>query len=122
MLLRCLLDAVDEDGAVLIAALTLAFRDFYADRHARGLPVEKPRARMARVADLSESEIQRLILEMPFRKFAQRGFLDYCRDISRVQFAPTLWKRANNGDRQRLRDISQEAIECYYAAVRPNSG
>lgn len=31
-LLRCLLDAVDDDGATPIAALTLAFRGFYADR------------------------------------------------------------------------------------------
>jgi hypothetical protein len=73
VLLHCLLDTVDECGAVPISALALAFRDFYADRQATGQPVEKPRARMSRVADLSESEIQRLILEMPFRKFAQPG-------------------------------------------------
>jgi hypothetical protein len=68
-------------------------RDFYLDRVAHGLPAEKPRTRMARVAELTEAEIQRLILEMPFRKFAQRGFLNYWRDVSRVRFAPALWKR-----------------------------
>ena len=65
MLLLCLLDTADADGAVPIANLTLAFRDFYLDRLARGLPVERPRARMARVAELSEAEIQGLILDMP---------------------------------------------------------
>jgi hypothetical protein len=84
ILLRGLLDTVDADRpipipipiAIAIATLTLAFRDVYLDRLARGLPAEKPRARMARVTELTEAEIQRLILDMPFGKFAQRGFLD----------------------------------------------
>jgi hypothetical protein len=119
VLLRCLLDTVDEHGAVPIATLTLCFRDFYLDSVARGLPAEKPRARMARVTELAETEIQRLILEMPFRKFAQRGFLDYGRDVSRVRFAPALWKRLTDEDRRRLRETSEAAIERYYAAVEP---
>jgi len=105
---------VDTDGAVPITSLTLAFRDFYLDRLAHGLPAEKPRARMARVAELTEPEIQRLILEMPFRKFAQRGFLDYGRDVSRVRFVPVLWKRLSAEDRQRVRAMSRDAIERYY--------
>ena len=76
VLLRGLLDTVDADGPIPIATLTLAFRDVYLDRLARGLPAEKPRTRMARVTELTEAEIQRLILDMPFGKFAQRGFLD----------------------------------------------
>jgi hypothetical protein len=97
VLLRCLLDTVDESGSVPIATLTHAFRDFYLDRLARGLPAEKPRARMARVAELNEAEIQRLILEMPFRKFAQRGFLNYGRDVSRVRFAPDIVEAVDRG-------------------------
>jgi superfamily II DNA or RNA helicase len=121
VLLRCLLDGVDENGTVPVASLTLAFRDFYLDRKARGLRVEKPRARMVRVADLAEADIQRLVLEMPFRKFAQRQFLDYGRDVSRVRFAPVLWKRLTAEDRQRVRAISQEAIDRYYATVLQDS-
>ena len=58
VLLRCLLDTVDDDGGVLINRLTLAFRDFYLDRKAAGLPVGKPNARMARVDELSEADIR----------------------------------------------------------------
>ena len=121
VLLICLLDTVDKDGAVPIATLTLAFRDFYLDRLARGLPAEKPRARMTRVADVTEGEIQRLILEMPFRKFAQRRFLDYGRDVSRVRFAPVLWKKLTGDDLQRLRHTSEQAIDRYYATGQPKS-
>jgi len=116
VLLRCLLDTVDEHGAVPIATLTLCcFRDFYLDRVTRGLPAEKPRARMARVTELTEAEIQRLILEMPFRKFAQRGFLDYGRDVSRVRFASALWRRLTDKNLQQLRKTSQRAIDRYFA-------
>lgn len=115
VLLLCLLNTVDEDGAVPIATLTLAFRDFYLDRLARGLPAEKPPARMSRVADLTESEIQRLILEMPFRKFAQRGFVDYARDLSRVSFAPQLWERLAPKDRQSLQSTAFAAIKRYFS-------
>ena len=122
VLLLCLLDTVDEDGAVPIANLTLAFRDFYLDRLARGLPVEKPRARMARVAELSEAEIQSLILDMPFRKFAQRGFVDYGRDVSRMRFATSLWSRLNPEDRGRLRETAVAAAGRYYAAISAEAG
>lgn len=77
---------------------------------------------MSRVAELSESEIQRLILEMPFRKFAQLGFLIYARVVSRRRFARALWKKLANEDRRRLRETSLLAIDRYYAAVRPDGG
>ena len=99
--------------------LTLAFRDFYLKRKADGLPVEKPRARMARVDELTEADIQRLILDMPFRKFAQRGFLRYDRDASRVRFAPTLWtKLSNDTNLRQVRTLSQDAIANYYARIK----
>ena len=117
VLLLCVLETVDENGAVPISILTLAFRDFYLARLARGLPAEKPKARMARVSELSKADIQRLILEMPFRKFAQRGFLDYGRDVSRIRFAPSLWKRLVSEDRQNLRDVSIREMERYYGTM-----
>jgi hypothetical protein len=77
---------------------------------------------MARVAELTEAEIQRLILEMPFRKFAQRGFLGYGPDVSRVRFAPALWKRLTDEDQQRLRETSKHTVERYYATCQPGTG
>jgi hypothetical protein len=79
-------------------------------------------ARMARLAELSEAEIQRLILDMPFRKFAQRGFIDYGRDVSRVRFAPALWSRLTPEDRGRLRESALAAADRYYAASPAEAG
>ena len=116
VLLRCLLETVDDTGSAPINQLTFAFRDFYRQRQADNLPVEKPRARMARVEALSEADIQRLILEMPFRKFAQRGFLSYDKDRSRVRFAPALWHRTAN-ETATLRELADSAIAAYYQRI-----
>ncbi len=117
VLLRCLLDTVDDDGSVPVNRLTLAFRDFYLDRKAAGLPVEKPRARMARVDELTETDIRQLILTMPFKKFAQRGFLSYDRDASRLRFSPVLLHRLSPGDWDRLRGLADEAAERYLSRL-----
>jgi hypothetical protein len=71
---------------------------------------------MARVVELIEPEIQRLILDMPFRKFVQRGFLEYGRDVSRGRFAPALWKRLTEEDRRQVRDTTDHALKRYSAA------
>ena len=115
VLLRCLLDTVDDDGSVPINRLTLAFRDFYLDRKVAGLSVEKPRARMARVDELTETDIRQLVLTMPFKKFAQRGFLSYDRDASRLRFASALWQRIRDEDaRQKIRDLANTALKAYH--------
>lgn len=116
VLLRCLLETVDDTGSAPINQLTLAFRAFYRQRQTDNLPVEKPRARMARFETLTETDIQRLILEMPFRKFAQRGFLSYDKDRSRLRFAPTLWSRIAN-ETATLRELADSAIAAYYQRI-----
>ena len=116
-LLLCLLDTVDDDGSVRLSLLTLAFRDFYLARKAAGLPIEKkPRARMARVDQLTEADIQRLLLEMPFKKFAQKGFLRHDKDLAKLRVTPALWSRLSAEDRERVRNAALAAIERYFGA------
>lgn len=122
VLLRCLLETVDEDGAVPISTLTITFREFYLDRFAKGFPVEKPKVRAARVAELSEAEIQRPILAMPFRRLAQRGFVEYGRDVARVRFAPALWSSLRQEDWKRMCADSLVSIDRYFDAISSESG
>lgn len=117
VLLLCLLNTVNEQGKVSIATLTQASRDFYERRKAAGLMVEKANMRLARVAELNSTDIQQLILQMPFRKFSQRGYLDYGRDVSQVRFEPKLWRRLSAEDRECLREIAQTHIHRYFERV-----
>jgi superfamily II DNA or RNA helicase len=114
VLLLCLLDCVDETGKAPIESLTAAFRDYYLQRKAAGLPAEKGNKRMARVEDLSDAEIQQLMLQMPFRKFAQRKYLHYARDVSQVRFDKRLWKALGEGDMAKLKGIAEKRIGGYF--------
>jgi hypothetical protein len=52
---------------------------------------------------------------MPFKKVAQRGFMSYDRDASRLRFAPVLWERIQDTTtRQQVRALSQTALSAYY--------
>lgn len=117
VLLLCLLDTLNEKGTVSIATLVNTFRSFYERRKANGLVVEKSNIRMTRVNELADADIQQIILQMPFRKFAQRGYLKYGRDLSQIRFEPKLWKRLSTDDREKLREIAQTHIERYFKRV-----
>jgi hypothetical protein len=119
VLLHCLLETADANGSVELGALVAAFRGFYAGRAKSGLPVERAQMVLARVRDLSDGEVQRTMLGMPFRKFAQRGYLSYGRDVSKVQFDRCLWRRLSPEDLARLRRLAKKHIEAYYARLRP---
>ncbi len=72
---------------------------------------------MARVDELPETDIRQLILTMPFKKFAQRGFLQYDRDASRLRFASVLWPKLSLADRERLRGSAVEAVARYFSRL-----
>jgi hypothetical protein len=77
----------------------------------------KPGTRMARVDELPETDIRQLVLTMPSKKFAQRGFLSYDRDASRLRFAPVLWPKLSLADRERLRGWADEAVARYFSRL-----
>lgn len=113
--LRALFASVDAEGTADIESLSRSFRDFYAARSADGQFVERAKMRMSRVQDLSDADVQLLMLQKPFRQFAQRGYLSYGRDVARVRFDKRLWRCLSDDDRRRLGDIADANIRSYYA-------
>jgi hypothetical protein len=69
---------------------------------------------MARVDQLEDAEVQRVMLEMPFEKFERRRYLRYDRDLAFVRFEPSLWRQLKPNDLEKLRAICQESIKKYY--------
>lgn len=114
VLLLAILDAADQTGRAELSRVRQAFRRFYEDRKAAGLTVEKPGIRMARAEELDDTEITSLMLGMPFRKFEQRHFLHYDRDLAFVRFDPRLWRQLDDQDRETIRRICRESIAEYF--------
>jgi hypothetical protein len=114
VMLLALLDTVDEDGRARASEVARRFQQFYRDRRAAGLVVERPGSRRIPIDELDETTVQRLMLGMPFEKFERRRFLRYDRDLAWVRFDPALWRQLGPEDREQVRSLCRRSIESYY--------
>ena len=114
VLMLSFLDAANPRGRARVGDVVSRFRGFYEKRAQDGLPVEQPKARMFRVAEMTDAAVQNVIVTMPLRKFQQRRYLDYGRDVAWVQFNPSLWRQLSESDLERVRKICRASIERYY--------
>jgi superfamily II DNA or RNA helicase len=114
VMLLGMLTLADAKGQVDLAVLSKYFRDFYEQRVLDGLPIEVDGAAMNRVHEMNDFEVTRLMLAMPFEKFERKFFLEHRKDLTRVAFVPSLWRRLNISDRNKLINICQEQIGQYY--------
>jgi superfamily II DNA or RNA helicase len=118
VMLLTLLDAVDEDGRARTSDVVQRFQQFYRDRRAAGLIVEKAGARKVPVDELDETSAQRLMLGKPFEKFERRRFVRYDRDLAFVRFDPRLWRQLGPEDREQIRNLCRRSIERYYERLQ----
>jgi hypothetical protein len=111
VMLLAILEVLDTDGRAEMAAVIRGFRQFYQRRSEQGLPVEKPTMRMNRVDELSDADIGRVIVQMPFEKFERRRYLKYDRDLAFIRFEPRLWKQLTTTDLEELKTICLREID-----------
>lgn len=90
------------------------FRAFYEQRADSGLPIEKQNAGINRVKEMSDFDIARLMLTMPFEEFERKFFLEHRKDLNKVAFVPALWKRLTEEDKMELIEICERQIKVYY--------
>ncbi len=118
VLILCLLDTIDERGRANITDLVERFRGFYSNRAAEGKMIEKSTITLSRVTDLELSDIQSVLLKMPFEKFERRRYLEYDkRDFAYVRFSRPLWRKLSVADRVELRERCLESIDKYFHRV-----
>jgi hypothetical protein len=108
---------LDTKGRTAVTKVAARFKEFYVDRAARGLLIDKPELRIANLDQLSDSEIASIMISMPFRKFQQKHFLEHDRDLAYLRFHPALWKQLTSDDLKRLDEICDDSIRRYYARL-----
>jgi superfamily II DNA or RNA helicase len=118
VMLLAMLDCIAEDGRAPICHVVAKFRDFYRQRKAAALVVERANSRMANIEAIDEAQARRVMLEMPFEKFERRRYLMYARDVAFIRFEPRLWRQLTPDDLARLRAICQESIGRYYQRLQ----
>lgn len=104
----------DKEGEVRLDALVEEYRQFYLNRIARKLPVDK--ANCAYTADYlnNDTKIKKSLLDNPFEKFERKRFVMYSKDLNIVEFNPTLWSQMNQDYKNRIILKEQHFLEEYY--------
>lgn len=115
VMLRAILELVEEQGRARLDDVARAFLDFYLRRQQAGLPVERASAKMANPDRATLETARNLMLTMPFRKFEQRKFLMYDRqNLAYVRFTPSLWRQLNPEDLSAIKTTCETKIASYY--------
>ncbi|MBW4510228.1 MAG: DEAD/DEAH box helicase family protein [Scytonematopsis contorta HA4267-MV1] len=115
VLLLGLLKLADSAGRIQIKELTTYFGDFYRQRLEQGLVPEGERKQMSRVTELSENQIESIMLAKPFEKFERRKFVNRLKEITVLQFEKSLWKSLSDQDKQQLEKLASSALLKYYS-------
>jgi hypothetical protein len=114
VLLKGMLTLADAKGEVNLDELTSYFRNYYQSRADRNLPIEISKSTVNRINELTDFEVSRLMLTMPFEKFERKSFMEHKRELKRVAFNPQLWKLLNDGDQQQLIELCDQQLESYF--------
>jgi late competence protein required for DNA uptake (superfamily II DNA/RNA helicase) len=118
VLLLGLLELADSNGTIKIPELIAFFRNFYQQRLEQGLPVEKPGSRMEHISELSDRQIESILLAMPFEKFERRKFISRLKELTRLKFDRTLWNSLSNADKDQLKQLAKTALLKYYQSLK----
>ncbi len=70
---------------------------------------------MSRVAELSDNEIEGIMLTKPFEKFERRKFVRRLKELTILKFSEPLWRSLTARDKAELQKMAEAALQKYYA-------
>jgi len=113
LLLKAMIEHVDENGRVLVEDIVNYFMGFYSARKEKGLVVEKKSSLYCKDG-YSNKEVERNIFMNPFKRFEDMRFMSRCRDIEYVEFNRHVWKKLSGEERDWIVGRCDEKLEEYY--------
>jgi len=119
VLMLAFLDSANSRGRARMTDVVTRFREFYEGRAKQGAIIERETMRMARVNEMTDADVQNVIISMPLQKFQQRRYLEYARDVAWLKFNEELWKRLTDIDLEHVRQLCNHSIDRYYARLTP---
>lgn len=113
VLLKAMLEHVDENGKVRVEDMVDYFIQFYSERKEKGLIVEKRNSIYCK-EDYTRKEVERNIFANPFKRFEDMRFMKRCREIEFVEFNRHVFKKLTFEDRSWIIKYCDIKIEQYY--------
>lgn len=114
VLLKAMFEHVDEKGKVKVKDIVNYFIDFYEDRKAKGLPVEKKNSIYCR-DNYTRKDVERNIFSNPFRRFEDMKFMKKSKDIEYVEFNKYVFKRLTDKEIEWIINHCDKKLEEYYS-------
>ena len=116
VLLKALLRCSDNQGKAKISDLVEYFRNFYSDRRNNNLIVEKEDSIFFKDY-CADKEIEREILNYPFRRFETMSMMHHTKTLGIVQVDSCVWKVLSKEDKHEIIKICDAKLEEYYKRI-----
>lgn len=114
VLLKAMLEHVDENGRVLVEDIVNYFIDFYGSRKEKGLVVEKKSSIYSKEG-YSNKDVERNIFSNPFKRYEDMRFMKRCRDIEYVEFNRHIWRKLTRKELEGIIQHCDVKLEEYYS-------
>jgi type I site-specific restriction endonuclease len=114
VLLKAMLEHIDENGRVRIEDIVDYFIAFYSDRKNKGLLVEKKNSIFCKEG-FTRKDVERNIFANPFKRFEDMRFMKRCRDIEYVEFNRHVFRKLTKEDVEWIKEHCDKKLEEYYA-------
>ena len=116
VLLKALLKCSDKQGSAKISDLVEYFRNFYRERRGNHLIVEKDDSLFFKDY-CSDKEIEREILNYPFRRFETMSMMNHTKTLGVVQIDSCVWKALSEEDKHEIIKICDIKLTEYYNRI-----
>lgn len=106
-------DNMDASGSARLEDVARDFARYYEARKEKGLPPEKRKCIFTR-GGYTPRDVERLILNMPFKRFEDMHVMHHARQLGTLQFYTALSKQLTEADIQQIRNCCELALNRYF--------
>ena len=103
----------DIDGCIPIEKAATFFREYYSNRRAQGLAVEKKQCIYLR-DDITDKQIIANLLANPVKVLVKSGYFSYDKDSQVFSFLPEIWNTINKFSKAIISEICNQKLKDYY--------
>lgn len=113
LLILALLHSGDKSGCISIEKAVTYFREYYSDRKAQGLPIEKKRCIYLR-DDVTDKQIVANLLANPVKALVESGYFFYNEDSQVFSISPEIWNAIDRSSQATITSLCHQKLKDYY--------
>lgn len=113
ILILALLHYGDRDGCISIENAAVYFREYYSNRKAQGLAIEKKQCIYLR-DDVTDTQIISNLLSNPVKALIESGFFFYNEDAHVFSVSPDIWSTIDISNKAAITRICRQKLKDYY--------